>query len=109
MGDFDLDGDADADDRGIILASQGIGSFYTEGDFDCDGDVDSDDLDAWDAANGTSCPADVNGDGQVNFFDVSAFLNAYNAMDLSVDFNNDGVLNFFDVSAFLAFYSQGCP
>ncbi len=109
MGDFDLDGDADADDRGIILASQGIGSFYTEGDFDCDGDVDSDDLDAWDAANGTSCPADVNGDGQVNFFDVSAFLSAYNAMDLAVDFNNDGVLNFFDVSAFLALYSQGCP
>jgi hypothetical protein len=47
--------------------------------------------------------------GELNFFDVSAFLTAYNAGDLSVDFNGDGMLNFFDVSAFLVAYNAGCP
>lgn len=47
--------------------------------------------------------------GQLNFFDVSAFLSAYNAMDMSADVNNDGMLNFFDVSSFLTAYSAGCP
>jgi hypothetical protein len=57
----------------------------------------------------SSCTADLNGDGELNFFDVSAFLVAFNAGDLSVDFNGDGMLNFFDVSAFLTEYNAGCP
>jgi hypothetical protein len=55
------------------------------------------------------CIPDLTGDGQVNFFDVSAFLSAYNAMNPIADFNNDGVFNFFDVSAFLNAYNAGCP
>ncbi|PCI08315.1 hypothetical protein COB72_08545 [bacterium] len=55
------------------------------------------------------CPADLNGDGVLNFFDVSAFLQAFNAMDPIADFNGDGVFNFFDVSAFLNTYAIGCP
>ncbi len=55
------------------------------------------------------CPADINGDGELNFFDVSAFLVAFNDGDLSVDFNADGMLNFFDVSAFITQYAGGCP
>ena len=55
------------------------------------------------------CPADLNGDGMLNFFDVSAFLNAFNAADLVADFNGDGMLNFFDVSAFLNAFNAGCP
>lgn len=55
------------------------------------------------------CPADLTGDGILNFFDVSAFLNAYNTMDPAADFTNDGVFNFFDVSAFLNAYNAGCP
>lgn len=47
--------------------------------------------------------------GQLDFFDVSAFLSAYNAQDPAVDFSGDGVFNFFDVSAFLALFSSGCP
>ncbi len=58
---------------------------------------------------GSSCIADLNGDGVLNFFDVSAFLNAYSSNDLSVDFTGDGTLDFFDVSAFLSAYSAGCP
>jgi choice-of-anchor B domain-containing protein len=47
--------------------------------------------------------------GTLNFFDVSAFLSAYNSADPSADFNGDGMFNFFDVSAFLAEYNAGCP
>ena len=56
-----------------------------------------------------SCPADLTGDGMLNFFDVSAFLSAYNAMDPAADFTGDGMFNFFDVSAFLSAFNAGCP
>lgn len=45
----------------------------------------------------------------LNFFDVSAFLSAFNAMDPTADFNNDGVFNFFDISGFLSAFNAGCP
>ncbi len=55
------------------------------------------------------CPADLTGDQSLDFFDVSAFLNAYNAMDPAADFTGDGLYDFFDVSAFLNAYNTGCP
>jgi|GEM_PF-5841605 len=55
------------------------------------------------------CPADLNMDGTINFFDVSEFLSAFAAMDLASDFNKDGTLNFFDIAAFLTVFSEGCP
>ncbi|MCA9276502.1 MAG: hypothetical protein KDA29_10795 [Phycisphaerales bacterium] len=55
------------------------------------------------------CLADLTGDGELDFFDVSAFLNAYNAMSPVADFTGDGVYNFFDVSAFLNAFNAGCP
>ena len=62
--------------------------------------------------NGTclnTCPADMTGDGELNFFDVSAFLNAFGSNDPQADFTGDGSFNFFDVSAFLVAFSAGCP
>jgi Trypsin len=56
-----------------------------------------------------SCPADVTGDGMLDFFDVSAFLNALGSMDPIADFTGDGQLDFFDVSAFLQAFGAGCP
>jgi subtilisin family serine protease len=56
-----------------------------------------------------TCLADLNDDGNLDFFDVSAFLTAYNAQDPSADFNDDGQFNFFDVSAFLSAFNAGCP
>ncbi len=56
-----------------------------------------------------ACPADLTGDGDLNFFDVSAFLGAFSTMDPSADFTGDGMYNFFDVSAFLAAFTAGCP
>jgi hypothetical protein len=56
-----------------------------------------------------NCPADRNGDGSVDFFDLSAFLGAFNAAQPDTDLNNDGVFNFFDVSIYLAQFNAGCP
>lgn len=55
------------------------------------------------------CIADITGDGDLNFFDVSAFLTLFSGGDLGADFTGDGQLNFFDVSAFLAAFGAGCP
>ena len=59
--------------------------------------------------NGPPCAPDLTGDGTLNFFDISAFLAAFSAMDPVADFNNDGAFNFFDISAFLTAFSAGCP
>ncbi len=48
--------------------------------------------------------------GTVDFFDLSAFLAAFNAGSASADIAAPfGVWNFFDVSAFLAAFNAGCP
>ena len=59
--------------------------------------------------SGAGCLADINGDGSLDFFDVSAFLGLFSAGDMAADLNGDGSLDFFDVSAFLGAYSAGCP
>jgi len=56
-----------------------------------------------------SCPADMTGDGQLDFFDVSAFLSAFGQQDPAADFTGDGSFDFFDVSAFLQAFTAGCP
>ena len=56
-----------------------------------------------------ACPADLTGEGDLNFLDVSAFLSAFGAMDPVADFEADGNFNFLDVSAFLAAFGDGCP
>ncbi len=76
-----------------------------------DGEDQLDDAIAWVEDNliGSSCPADLSGDGVLDFFDVSAFLLAFNTQEPVADFNNDGLFDFFDVSAFLTAYTNGCP
>jgi hypothetical protein len=64
------------------------------------------------------CPADIfpagGGDGLLNFFDINAFLTAFNTGDLSVADvfpagGGDGLLNFFDINAYLTSFNAGCP
>lgn len=55
------------------------------------------------------CVADFNDDGDLNFFDVQAFLAAFSAQDPAADLTNDGIFNFFDVQMFLQIFSAGCP
>ncbi|MFG0299086.1 MAG: GC-type dockerin domain-anchored protein [Phycisphaerales bacterium JB047] len=55
------------------------------------------------------CPADLNNDTVLNFFDVSAFIIAFTNEEPRADFNNDGEFDFFDVSDFIVAFSNGCP
>ncbi len=57
----------------------------------------------------TGCVPDFTGDGELDFFDISAFLSAFGSGSLSADMNNDGALDFFDISAFIAAFNAGCP
>ncbi|MFK7759706.1 MAG: reprolysin-like metallopeptidase [Phycisphaerales bacterium] len=55
------------------------------------------------------CLADLTGEGDLNFLDVSAFLTAFGSMDPIADFTGEGSFNFLDVSAFLSAFGAGCP
>lgn len=55
------------------------------------------------------CLADINNDGALDFFDISAFLALYAESDPDADLNNDGAHDFFDVSLLLSAYQSGCP
>ncbi len=65
------------------------------------------DLSSYPAPN--NCIPDIDGDGVLNFFDISAFVAAFSASDPIADFNDDGLFNFFDISAFVAAFTAGCP
>ncbi len=49
------------------------------------------------------CPADLNGDGFLDFFDIVALLGP------RLDYNGDTVFDFFDIVAFLTDFQAGCP
>ncbi|RMH10171.1 MAG: hypothetical protein D6695_11900, partial [Planctomycetota bacterium] len=67
------------------------------------------DMGVYEVAVANSCPADFNNDGQLDFFDVQAFLAAFAVHDPQADFNADGLFDFFDVQAFLQAFTIGCP
>lgn len=56
-----------------------------------------------------TCPPDLTGDGELDFFDIQAFLNLFAAQHPLADFNDDGVFDFFDVQTFLGLFAAGCP
>lgn len=56
-----------------------------------------------------ACIADFNNDGDSDFFDLSAFLQALANENPIADLNDDGAFDFFDVSAFLTALGEGCP
>ena len=63
-----------------------------------------------DTSQCAACPGDFNGDGVLNFFDISAYLQAFNDQDPSADLAEPfGVFNFFDLAAYLDLYNAGCP
>ena len=69
----------------------------------------------WDGASialieDPGCPADLTGDGDLNFFDLAAYLDLYNAQDPAADLAEPfGAFNFFDIAAYLDLYNAGCP
>ncbi|MFG0284529.1 MAG: GC-type dockerin domain-anchored protein [Phycisphaerales bacterium JB039] len=58
---------------------------------------------------GRACPADLDDNGALDFFDFLAFLNLYAAGDMRCDFTGDGVLDASDFVAFQTVYTAGCP
>jgi len=58
---------------------------------------------------GAICVADMNGDSQLNFFDISLFIRLFRDRDPRTDINGDGAFNSFDIAAFLAAFGAGCP
>ena len=91
---------------GMVYDTGEGNSIVMGGSFTMAGTVSASKVAAYVAA---SCPADLNGDGNLDFFDISAFLNAFANQDPIADFNGDGNFDFFDVSAFLNAFSAGCP
>ena len=48
--------------------------------------------------------------GTLNFFDIAAFVDLYNASDAGADLAEPfGTLNFFDIAAYIDLYNAGCP
>jgi hypothetical protein len=56
---------------------------------------------------GGICRPDLNGDGVLNFFDVSQLILVWGDFP-DCDYNGDGECNFFDISEFMADFVSGC-
>jgi hypothetical protein len=56
-----------------------------------------------------NCAADLNDTGNLDIFDVFAFLDLFNNANAIADFTGDGTHDIFDVFAFLDAFNQGCP
>ncbi|MEO1007668.1 MAG: FG-GAP-like repeat-containing protein [Planctomycetota bacterium] len=55
------------------------------------------------------CPADFDGDGEVNLFDFLAFQIAFDLGRPAADIDGDGMLTVFDFLAFQNLFVLGCP
>lgn len=56
-----------------------------------------------------TCAADFNGDALFNFFDITTFVDLYNAQDPRADIAPPfGALNFFDIATYIDIYNAGC-
>jgi hypothetical protein len=93
----DLDGDSPTLADDIVVLVDPSANLTNEGS-----SLNSIDL------SGSFCPADLNSDGLLDFFDISVFLSAFGAEDITADFNSDGAFDFFDISAFLIEFMNGC-
>ncbi|MEM1186186.1 MAG: dockerin type I domain-containing protein [Planctomycetota bacterium] len=112
LGDADVNADGIVcyDDYAAIVRALGTSfgqvGYTPRADLNGDLSVDSQDLQI---AQQTSCIADMNCDGVVNFFDLGEYLAFFNAPD---DFaETDGLpgINFFDLQTYLGMFSVGCP
>ncbi|MEM9373014.1 MAG: GC-type dockerin domain-anchored protein [Planctomycetota bacterium] len=55
------------------------------------------------------CPADLDLDGQLNFFDIARFLQAFAEHSPWANLNEDTLVDFDDVQMFLGLFTAGCP
>ena len=45
----------------------------------------------------------------LDFFDFSAFIDAYTNADPAADLDNNGLFDFFDMTLFVNAFAAGCP
>ena len=84
-------------------------ALLTGGDFATAGGSPASRIARWSCA-AAGGPADLDGNGLLNFFDVAAYIALYNAGDPAADLAPPfGVFNFFDIAAYMALYNDGCP
>jgi len=55
------------------------------------------------------CVADLTGEGDLNFLDISMYLTLFGQQSPIADMNDDGSWNFLDVSTYLTLFGAGCP
>ncbi len=108
FGDVNLDGVVDGADLAIINANLGLPGGWAQGDMDGDGMVTTVDLDIAMGLFNLCCPADWNNDGVVDFNDLLAYFNDYNAGSPRADLNGDGVVDFNDFLQYLNYYNTPC-
>jgi len=53
--------------------------------------------------------SDIDQDGDLDFFDVSAFVLAFSLMGPEGDWDNEGDWDFFDVSGYSNAFAMRCP
>jgi hypothetical protein len=58
--------------------------------------------------NPPRCPADFDGNGQVDFFDYLDFASAFSAESERADFDHNGQIDFFDYLDFVEAFGEGC-
>jgi hypothetical protein len=110
LGDFNLDGSRNDDDRQIIVDNLGTEGGYASGDINGDQFVDNDDLAAFDGTGGPCVAADLAMPfGVLDGADVNAFITAFGASSASADLTEDGVVDGADVNAFISQFGAGCP
>lgn len=103
---------------GRFIASQANGIYVVEGLITVVGSARESQGSAsrpivWTRGISVDCIADINDDGVLNFFDVSAFMALWSAQDPAADLfpisGGDGVWNFFDISQYITYFTSGCP
>ncbi len=57
---------------------------------------------------GAICSPDLNGDDELDFFDISTFINAFIQGEFEADFDNNMSFDFFDVFGFIKAFQEGC-
>ena len=112
VGDLDGDRVVDSDDRAMLVKQIGLveadDAFNIAADLNGDYEITEADLALFDQGE---CSADfADPFGELDFFDVSAFLDLFANQDPRADLSGpDGAFDFFDVSAFLDSFGAGCP
>ncbi|MEQ8318574.1 MAG: integrin alpha [Phycisphaerales bacterium] len=108
---FRIDGSVENDGVGSVVSAAG--------DVNDDGNADlligtrdqitgDNDIGAYVVFGRRSCPADLDGDGELTIFDFLEFQNLFATGDPRADFDGDGDLTLFDFLAFQNAFDAGC-